>query len=73
VDILLEVREREALKRVQRVDDPANAARGARDLLEQKTVQVEKIEDDLDEILEELRRQGKTGAGKTGAGKTGDL
>lgn|GEM_PF-5331708 len=57
VKMLLKRREQEALEKVQKARDVADAAQGARDLLEQKTVQMDKVEDDLDEILDEFRRQ----------------
>lgn len=59
VDYILHNRKRKALKRVQQAQKPDDAALAAHDLLEQQIAQVDKAEDDLDEIIEELKEEQK--------------
>lgn len=56
---VLDEREREALEKYHKAAKPQQAAEAAHELLEQQVAQVEKAEDDLDEILEILREEQK--------------
>lgn len=57
IDRILERRERKALKRVQKAHKPQQMADAAGELIEQQIAQMGKAEDDLDEILEQLRAE----------------
>lgn len=57
VEELLEKREQEALRRVKMAEHPEQVADAAHDLLEKQILQVDKAEDDLDEILEDLKNE----------------
>jgi hypothetical protein len=70
VQRILDRREREAMSKYQTAKRPQEAANAAHDLLEQQVAQVEKTEDDLDEILEILREEKKR---KKGGDKKGGL
>lgn len=59
---ILDKRKREAMDSYRKAKRPEEAAQAAHDLLEQQVAQVEKTEDDLDEILEMLREEQKKGA-----------
>lgn len=54
---IVEQREDDALMRVQTAKKPDQTAEAVHDLLEQQIYQVGKAEDDLDEIIEQLRRE----------------
>lgn len=54
---VLEMREAEAIRKVQEADEPVKAAKAANQLLEQQINQAAKAEDDLDEILEMLKEK----------------
>jgi len=57
VSKLLDGRKAEALERVQLASKPKQAVDSAYDLIEQQTYQMDKVEDDLDEIIEQLKRE----------------
>jgi len=60
VDKILEQREREALVKVQTAKKPGQTADAAHELLEQQIAQMDKAEDDLDEIIEQLKEEQNT-------------
>lgn len=53
---IVEEREKKALAKVKKAK-PEETADAARELLEQQIVQIDKAEDDLDEIIEQLREE----------------
>ena len=59
VEKVLDKRKKIALDRVQSAKKPQQTADAAYDLLEQNTAQVDKMEDDLDEIIEQLKEEKK--------------
>lgn len=54
---ILDRREEEALAKVKHANKPKQVADAAYELIEQQTQQVEKVEDDLDEIIEQLKQE----------------
>ena len=69
VEKILDRRERIALDKYQKAKKPQQAAEAAHDLLEQQVAQSGKMEDDLDEILEVLRKEKR----QKGGSKKGDF
>jgi hypothetical protein len=59
VDKVLDKRKKKALDRVKAAKKPKQTADASYDLLEQNTAQVDKMEDDLDEIIEQLQQEKK--------------
>lgn len=56
---IVDKREEKALQKVQQATKPEQAANAAHELLEQQIAQVDKAEDDLDEIIEQLKEEKK--------------
>ena len=57
VSEILKERDREAVAKVQQATKPSDRIKAASELLEQQIYQVDKTEDDLDEIIEQLRQE----------------
>jgi hypothetical protein len=62
VDKVLHKRKKIALDKVKTAKRPKQTADASYDLLEQQTAQVDKVEDDLDEIIEQLKEEKKAEA-----------
>lgn len=73
VERLLEHREQQALKRVQQAKMPHDVADAAHDLLEKQIAQVDKAEDDLDEIIAELKKENRERAAKAAKADDGPV
>lgn len=57
VDRIIDTRKKKALDRVKAAKQGKQTADATYDLLEQQTAQVDKVEDDLDEIIEQLKEE----------------
>lgn len=57
VSEIVEKRETQAIEKVKRAKRPEQKALAAHDFLEQQIVQADKVEDDLDEIIEQLEKE----------------
>lgn len=57
VDQIIEVRESKALEDAHQANLPSEKIDATREFIEQQVIQAEKAEDDLDEIIEQLKRK----------------